>query len=306
LELARDDQAYEDVASKFLEHFVYIAQAMNEHGEDGTSLWDEEDGFYYDALHLPDGSQRFIKARSMVGLIPLFATTTLEPEMLSALPGFTARMQWFLDNMPQVLPYVDMSQKSAGGPRRMLSLVPRARLGRILRTMLDEQEFLSEHGVRALSRFHLKNPYVLQIDGTQYRVGYEPGESLAGTFGGNSNWRGPIWFPVNFLLIESLQKFHYYFGDALTVECPTGSGREMTLWGVAGEISRRLTHIFLRSEQGARPSNGGSQIFESDPHWRDLLLFYEYFHGDTGAGLGANHQTGWTGLVAKLLEQSGE
>jgi hypothetical protein len=306
LELARDDQAYEDVASKFLEHFVYIAQAMNEHGEDGTSLWDEEDGFYYDALHLPDGSQRFIKARSMVGLIPLFATTTLEPEMLSALPGFTARMQWFLDNMPQVLPYVDMSQKSAGGPRRMLSLVPRARLLRILRTMLDEQEFFSGHGVRALSRFHLKNPYVLQIDGTQYRVGYEPGESLAGTFGGNSNWRGPIWFPVNFLLIESLQKFHYYFGDALTVECPTGSGREMTLWGVAGEISRRLTHIFLRSEQGARPSNGGSQIFESDPHWRDLVLFYEYFNGDTGAGLGANHQTGWTGLVAKLLEQSGE
>jgi hypothetical protein len=306
LELARDDQAYEDVASKFLEHFVYIAQAMNEHGENGTSLWDDEDGFYYDALHLPDGSQRFIKARSMVGLIPLFATTTLEPEMLSALPGFTARMQWFLDNMPQVLPYVDMSQKSAGGPRRMLSLVPRARLGRILRTMLDEQEFLSEHGVRALSRFHLKNPYVLQIDGTQYRVGYEPGESLAGTFGGNSNWRGPIWFPVNFLLIESLQKFHYYFGDALTVECPTGSGREMTLWGVAGEISRRLTHIFLRSEQGARPLNGGSQIFESDPHWRDLVLFYEYFNGDTGAGLGANHQTGWTGLVAKLLEQSGE
>jgi hypothetical protein len=306
LELAREDPAYEDVASKFLEHFVYIAQAMNEHGEDGTSLWDEEDGFYYDALHFPDGSQRFLKVRSMVGLIPLFATTTLEPEMLSSLPGFSKRMQWFLDNMPQVSPYVDMSEKSAGGTRHLLTLVARPRLLRILRTMLDEQEFLSDHGIRALSRVHLKNPYILRIDGTEYRVGYEPGESLAGTFGGNSNWRGPIWFPVNFLLIESLQKFHYYFGDAVTVDCPTGSGQRMTLWEIAAELSRRLTHIFLRSEQGARPLNGGSQIFQNDPHWRDLVLFYEYFNGDTGAGLGANHQTGWTGLVAKLLQQSGE
>jgi hypothetical protein len=306
LELARDDPAYEDVASKFFEHFVYIAKAMNEHGEDATSLWDDEDGFYYDTLHLPDGSQRFLKVRSMVGLIPLFATTTLEPEMLSSLPGFMARMQWFLDNMPQILPYVDMSEKSAGGPRRMLSLVARPRLLRILHTMLNEEEFLSPYGIRALSRVHAKNPFIFRMDGAEYRVGYEPGESTSGTFGGNSNWRGPIWFPVNFLLIESLQKFHYYFGDALTVECPSGSGQQLTLWEVAAELSRRLTHIFLRSDHGARPVNGGSKTFQSDPHWRDLILFYEYFHGDTGAGLGANHQTGWTGLVAKLLEQSGE
>jgi hypothetical protein len=306
LELARDDPAYEDVASKFFEHFVYIAQAMNEHGKDGNSLWDEEDGFYYDALHLPDGTQRFLKVRSMVGLIPLFATETLEPEMLSSLPGFTARMQWFQDNMPEVSPYVDMTEKSAGGPRRLLSLVTRDRLFRILNTMLNEEEFLSPRGIRALSRYHLNNPYIFRTGGAQYRVGYEPGESLAGTFGGNSNWRGPIWFPVNFLLIESLQKFHYYFGDALTVECPTGSGQKMTLWEVAAALSRRLTHIFLRNEQGARPVYGDSKIFQSDPHWRDLVLFYEYFHGDTAKGLGASHQTGWTGLVAKLLEQSGE
>lgn len=306
LELARDDPAYEDVASKFLEHFVYIAQAMNEHGEDGTSLWDEEDGFYYDALHFPDGSQRFMKVRSMVGLIPLFATETLEPEMLSSLPGFTARMQWFLDNMPAVSPYVDMSQNSAGGPRRLLSLVTRPRLLRILHKMLDREEFLSDHGIRSLSRIHLQNPYVLRIDGTEYRVGYEPGESTTGTFGGNSNWRGPIWFPVNFLLIEALQKFHYYYGDQLTVEFPTDSRQPMSLWQVAAELSRRLTHIFLRSKDGARPVYGGCQTFQSDPQWRDLIWFYEYFNGDTAAGLGANHQTGWTGLVAKLLEQSGE
>jgi hypothetical protein len=306
LELAHDDKAYEDVASKFFEHFVYIAQAMNEHGEDGTSLWDEEDGFYYDALHLPDGSQQFLKVRSMVGLIPLFATTTLEPEVLASLPGFRSRMQWFLDNMPAITPYVDMSEKSASGPRRMLSLVTKPRLQRILHTMLDEQEFLSQHGIRALSRFHLNNPYVFRMDGAEYSVSYEPGESMSGRFGGNSNWRGPIWFPVNFLIIEALQKFHYFFGDALTVECPTDSGQHMTLWEIAAEISRRLTHIFLRGEDGKRPVFGDRQAHHSDPHWRDLVLFYEYFHGDTGQGLGANHQTGWTGLVAKLLEQSGE
>jgi mannosylglycerate hydrolase MGH1-like protein/glycosyl hydrolase family 63 len=306
LELARDDPAYEDVASKFFEHFVYIAQAMNEHGREGVDLWDEEDGFYYDALHLPDGSQRFLKVRSMVGLIPLFATTTLEPEMLSALPGFKARMQWFLDNMPDVSPYVDMSEKSAGGPRRLLSLVTRPRLQRILHTMLDQEEFLSPHGIRALSRFHQKDPYIFRFGGAEYRVDYEPGESMSGTFGGNSNWRGPVWFPMNFLIIEALQKFHYYFGDQLTVECPTGSGQLITLWDAAAMISKRLTHIFLPGENGARPSNGDSWVFRDDPNWRDLVLFYEYFNGDTGKGLGANHQTGWTGLVAKLLEQSGE
>ncbi len=306
LELAREDRAYGDVASKFFEHFVYIAQAMNEHGGNGVALWDDEDGFYYDALHWPDGSQSPMKVRSLVGLVPLFAVETLEPEMLTELGGFTRRMQWFLDNVPAVAPYVDSSRSSPSGPRRMLALANRTRLLSVLRYMLDESEFLSPHGIRALSRYHRDHPFVFRFNGTEYRVDYEPGESVTGTFGGNSNWRGPVWFPMNFLLIEALQKYHYYYGDALTVECPTGSGNRMTLWEVAATLSRRLTHIFLRCGDGSRPLYGSDKKFQSDPHWRDLVLFYEYFHGDTGAGLGASHQTGWTGLMAKLLEQSGE
>ena len=305
LELSREDPAYEDVASKFFEHFVYITQAMNDYGPDSISLWDDEDGFYYDALHLPNGSQHFLKVRSMVGLIPLFAVTILEPEVLAKLEGFNKRMQWFLENVATAEAHVDTSQSSPQGVRRLLSLVSKDRLKRVLRYMLDENEFLSPHGVRSLSKVHQDHPYVLHVNGSEYRVGYEPGESRSGVFGGNSNWRGPVWFPVNFLLIESLQRFHYYFGDDFQVEYPSGSGIKMTLWQVAAQLSRSLSHIFLRDEKGRRPVYGGIEKMQADPHWRDLILFYEYFHAETGVGLGASHQTGWTALVAKLIEQSG-
>jgi hypothetical protein len=305
MELAREDPAYEDVASKFFEHFVYITQAMNNRGGHGITLWDEEDGFYYDVLHLPDGRHPFLKVRSMVGLIPLYAVEVLQPEALDALPGFKRRMRWFLDNVPNVPHHIEMTQKSARGIRRQLSLVSRRKLVRLLRYMLDEQEFLAPYGIRSVSKFHARSPYVLAINDREYRVGYEPAESGSGLFGGNSNWRGPVWFPLNFLLIESLQRFHYYYGDDFRVECPTGSGHMMTLWEVAEEISRRLTSIFLRASDGGRPVFGGNELFQTDPHWRDLIPFYEYFHGDNGAGLGASHQTGWTALVAKLLQQSG-
>jgi Glycosyl hydrolase family 63 C-terminal domain len=306
LELAKDDAAYEDVASKFFEHFVHIAHAINDMGTDGRSLWDDEDGFYYDVLHLPNGEEHFLKIRSMVGLIPLFAVETLEPEIVDRLPGFKRRMQWFMDNHPDMPEHVDMTQRSARGVRRLLSLVSRGQLKRVLERMLDESEFLSPYGVRALSRFHADHPYEVFVNGHVNRVDYEPAESTTGFFGGNSNWRGPIWFPVNYLLIESLQKFHHYYGEDFKVEFPTGSGSETDLWQVAAEISRRLIRIFVRGEDGRRPVAGGVELFQSDPHWKDLVLFYEYFHGDNGTGIGANHQTGWTGLVAKLIEQSGE
>ncbi|HVA94830.1 MAG TPA: glucosidase [Candidatus Dormibacteraeota bacterium] len=306
LELAREDPAYEDVASKFFEHFVYIASAMNDHGTGGVALWDAEDGFFYDAIHLPNGDQHYLKVRSMVGLIPLFAVETLEPEVIARLPGFQRRMQWFLDNMPEFAAHVDSSQSSPNGVRRLLSLVDQKQLVRILGCMVDKEEFFSSHGIRALSKYHAAHPYILAINGNEYRVDYEPGESQSGLFGGNSNWRGPVWFPLNFLMIESLQKYHHYYGDDFQVECPSGSGRQMSLWDVGAEISRSLTHLFLRDENGRRPVHGSIEKFQTDPHWRDLILFYEYFHGDTGAGLGASHQTGWTGLVSKLLEQSGE
>jgi hypothetical protein len=306
LELAREDPAYEDVASKFFEHFVYIADAINSHGSEGLSLWDEEDGFFYDAIHLPNGDQHYLKVRSMVGLIPLFAVETLEPELIARLPGFQRRMQWFLDNMPGFASRVDSSQSSPNGVRRLLSLVDRKQLVRILGYMVNRDEFFSMHGVRALSKYHAAHPYILTVNGNEYRVDYEPGESQSGLFGGNSNWRGPVWFPLNFLMIESLQKFHHYYGDDFRVECPSGSGLQMSLWDVSAEISRSLTHIFLRDESGRRPVFGANDKFQNDPLWRDLILFYEYFHGDTGAGLGASHQTGWTGLVSKLLEQTGE
>jgi hypothetical protein len=306
LELAKDDSAYEDVASKFFEHFIYIAHAMNDIGERGVSLWDDEDGFYYDVLHLPDGEERFLKIRSMVGLIPLFAVETLEPEIVDRLPGFKRRMQWFIDNHPDAPDHIEMTERSARGVRRLLSLVNRNKLKRVLARMLDETEFLSPHGIRALSRFHKKHPYELRVNGDLHRVAYEPAETSTGVFGGNSNWRGPVWFPVNYLLIESLQKFHHYFGEDFKVECPAHSGNQADLWQVAADLSRRLARIFLRGQDGRRPVAGGQEIFHGDPHWKDLILFHEYFHGDDGAGLGSSHQTGWTGLVAKLIEQSGE
>jgi hypothetical protein len=314
LELAEEDSSYEDVASKFWEHFLYIARAMNHlradgegaEGEGGITLWDEEDGFFYDVLHCPDTGAFPMRVRSMVGLIPLFAVETLEPETLDRLPGFKRRMEWFIANRPDLTGNVASMCALGRGERRLLSVVHQAQLKRVLRVMLDEGEFFSPYGVRAVSRYHLDNPYVLHLNGSEHRVDYEPGESSTGLFGGNSNWRGPVWFPVNFLLIESLQKFHHYLGDHFKVECPAGSGQMMSLWEVAAELSRRLTHIFLRDGDGRRPVHGGAEKFQTDPHWRDLILFYEYFHGDTGAGVGASHQTGWTGLVAKLLQQSGE
>jgi Mannosylglycerate hydrolase MGH1-like glycoside hydrolase domain/Glycosyl hydrolase family 63 C-terminal domain len=304
-ELALEDPAYEDVASKFFEHFVYIADAMNNRGGKKLTLWDDEDGFYYDVLRLEDGSNLFMKVRSMVGLIPLFAVHSLEPEIVDHFPGFRKRMQWFLDFHPDVEDLIDASQKSERGVRRLLSLVNRQRLLRVLQYMLDENEFLSPYGIRSLSKFHLDHPYMLEFGGTRHSVNYEPAESTTGLFGGNSNWRGPVWFPVNFLLIESLQRFHYYYGDELKVEYPSASGEHCNLWQVATDISRRLMRIFLRGEDGRRAVYGGTESFQSDPNWRDLILFYEYFHGDIGAGIGASHQTGWTGLIAKLFQQVG-
>ncbi len=305
LELARENRAYEDVASKFFEHFVYICRAMNNIGGEKIELWDKQDGFFYDVLHLPDGRTFHMKVRSMVGLIPLFAVETLDSELIDQLPRFKHRMQWFIENRPDFGAHVE-TQSHDGGVRRFLSLVNRHRLKSVLRYVLDEQEFLSPYGIRALSRYHKDHPYILSAMGMDYRVDYEPAESGTGLFGGNSNWRGPIWFPVNYLLIESLQKFHYFLGDSYKVEYPTGSGKLATLAEVAAEISRRLTRIFLKGKDGRRPVFGGTDKFQRDEHWRDLILFYEYFHGDDGAGIGASHQTGWTGLVAKLIQQSGE
>ena len=304
MELAKEDKAYEDVASKFWEHFIYIAHAMNNIGQDETQLWNEEDGFFYDVLHLTNGEHVPLKVRSMVGLIPLFAVETLEAGVLNELPDFKRRLEWFLQNRPDLT--TGCIRSIGEGDRQLLSVVGRDRLRQVLKYMLDENEFLSPYGIRALSRFHKDHPYVMNVTGMDHRVDYEPAESSTGLFGGNSNWRGPIWFPVNYLLIESLQKFHFYLGDDFKVECPTGSGQMMNLWEVASELSRRLSHIFLRDDNGQRPVYGGQTKFQTDPHWRDHLLFHEYFHGDNGAGLGASHQTGWTGLVGKLLQQSGE
>ncbi len=306
MELARENRAYENVASKFWEHYLHIAHAMNHLGNKGLGLWDEVDGFYYDWLQLPGGESFPMKVRSMVGLIPLFAVETLEPALLERLPGFKRRLEWFIDNRRDLIGNVACMRTQGQGERRLLSIVDRDKLRRVLALMLDEREFLSPYGIRALSQFHRENPYRLGVNGHEHRVDYEPAESSTGLFGGNSNWRGPIWFPVNYLIIESLQKFHHYLGDSFKVEFPTGSGRMMNLWEVAGEISRRLTRIFLRGDDGRRPVFGGTDRFQGDPHWRDYILFHEYFHGCNGAGIGASHQTGWTGLVAKLIEQSGE
>src|SRR3989475_2664170 len=301
LELAREDPAYEDVASKFWEHFIYIAYAMNNLGADGIELWDEADGFYYDVLHLPDGNHFPLKVRSMVGLIPLFAVETLEPELLNRLPGFKRRLEWFIDHRPDLTRNVACMRTPGREERRLLSIVDRDRLRRVLHYMLDEEEFLSPYGIRALSRVHRDHPYTLAVNGMEHRVDYEPAESSTGLFGGNSNWRGPIWFPVNYLLIESLQKLHHYLGDSYKVECPTGSGQMLTLWEVAAELSRRLSGIFLRDADGRRPVYGGTEKFQRDPQWQDLILFYEYFHGDNGAVIRASHPTGLTGLGAKAV-----
>ncbi len=301
MELACADETYEDVASKFWEHFVNIAHAMNTLG-----LWDEQDGFYHDVLHLTDGARIPLRMRSMVGLIPLYAVETLDPSQLAKVPAFARRLEWFIDHRPDLTAGVACMRTPGQEGRRLFSIVSPDRLRRILQRMLDEDAFLSPYGIRSVSREHLDRPYMLDLNGTTYGVRYEPAESSTGLFGGNSNWRGPIWFPVNYLLVESLQKFHHYLGDSFTVEYPARSGNQATLAEVAADISRRLSRIFLKDGNGRRPVFGGHPKLNGDPHFSELIPFHEYFHGDDGSGVGATHQTGWTALVAKLLQQSHE
>ena len=306
LELAQENPVYEDMATKFFEHFIYIADAMNHIGGGKAELWDEEDGFFYDVLHLPNGNRLKLKVRSMVGLIPLFAVETLDPDRLDQLPGFKERLEWFEHNRPDLSHNIASFVAEGMGKRRLLAVVRPDKLRQVLAKMLDETEFLGPYGIRALSRYHLEQPYCFNVDGEEHRVTYEPAESSTSLFGGNSNWRGPVWFPVNYLLIESLQKFHHYLGDDFTVECPSGSASQKSLWDVALELEDRLIRTFLQNDTGHRPIYGGTETFQQDPHWRNHLLFHEYFHGDNGAGIGASHQTGWTGLVAKLIHQYGQ
>jgi hypothetical protein len=304
LELSLSNHVYEDIATKFFEHFLGIAAAMTNMGGDGhgIGLWDEDDQFYYDSLQLPDGRLIALKVRSMVGLIPLFAVETLEPQTLDKLPGFKRRMEWVLSHRPELARLVSRWNEPGLGERRLLSLLRGSRMKKLLKRMLDESEFLSDYGVRALSKYHAAHPYTLTCQGDSVKVAYQPAESDSNMFGGNSNWRGPIWLPVNYLIIESLQKFHHYYGDDFKVECPTGSGKFTTIEGVSRELQHRLSKLFLRDASGRRPIFGDHPKLQRDPHFRDYLLFHEYFHGDTGRGVGAEHQTGWTGLIAKLLQ----
>lgn len=300
VELVKTDTDYGDMVVKFIEHFLWIASSMIHLGGD-TGMWDEEDGFFYDVLRLPDGQSQRLKVRSMVGLLPLCAATVFEGEIMALYPDLVERYKWFVDSRPEVIAAIHDPRKQGFAGRRLASVLNETKLRRVLAKMLDEKEFLSEFGLRSLSRFHADHPFVMHAGGQEYRVGYLPAESDTGMFGGNSNWRGPIWMPVNVLIIRSLLQYYLYYGKEFTVECPTGSGRQMNLYQVAEEIARRLGNIFLKDKDGRRPVYGGSQQFQEDPHWRDCLQFYEYFHGDNGAGLGANHQTGWTGVIARVM-----
>ncbi len=303
LELARHNHVYEDIATKFFEHFLHIAEAINSMGGSGVGLWDEQDQFFYDVLHLPDGRVEPMRLRTMVGLIPLYAVEVIDASLLDELPGFARRLEWYLSYRPELAALVSRWQDPGEGDRRLLSLLRAHRMKRVVQRLLDETEFLSGHGVRALSRAHADRPFQFRIDGAEYKVRYSPGESESGLFGGNSNWRGPVWFPVNYLIIESLRKFHRFYGDAFTVECPTGSGNMVSLGEAAQELSDRLVRIFLPDADGRRPVYAHAPRLRDDPAFADNLLFYEYFHGDTGRGVGASHQTGWTGLVASLLTE---
>jgi Glycosyl hydrolase family 63 C-terminal domain len=303
LELARENSVYEEIANKFFQHFLYVASALNNIGGKGFALWDEEDQFYYDVLHLPSGETRSVRVRSLVGLIPLLAVDTIEPELLECLPNFRQRLEWFLTNRPELTSLISRWIEPGLGERRLLSLMRGQRMRSLLKRMLDPAEFLSEHGIRSLSKQYADKSYVLELDGTCHAISYEPAESRTYLFGGNSNWRGPVWLPINFLLIEALQRFHHYYGEGYLVEHPTGSGQMQSLWQITADLSRRVAGLFLRDPTGRRPVFGANELVQSDPYWRDLVPFYEYFDGETGAGLGASHQTGWTALVAKLLEQ---
>ena len=305
IELAKENSAYEDIASKFFEHFLYIAYAMNHRSDEISGLWDDDDGFYYDILHLPNDQVGFLKVRSLVGLIPLFAVLTLEPEIVDRMPGFKRRLNWFIENRHDLQADVASMEKPGKGERLLLALVNEERLKKILKRMLDPEEFLSPYGIRSVSKYHAEHPYILKADGKEYRVDYEPAESTSPIYGGNSNWRGPIWWPINFLIIESIQRFSHYYGDDLKVECPTGSGKYMTLWEVGAELSVRLLRLFANDEHGKRPADASRERPGAPGFFDKNVLFYEYFHGDTGKGLGASHQAGWTAIVAKLIEQSG-
>ncbi|HXM75220.1 MAG TPA: glucosidase, partial [Thermoanaerobaculia bacterium] len=301
LELACEDPAYEDVASKFFEHFVAITDAMNSLG--GTGLWDEQDGFYYDQIQA-EGRTIPLRLRSIVGLVPLFAVEILDQEQIEKLPGFRKRLQWFLNNRQDLARHISYMRDDDGnrGVHRLLAIPSRERLERVLGYLFDEREFLSPHGIRALSRVYAEHPYTLSVGGREHSVVYDPGESTTGIFGGNSNWRGPVWFPMNYLLIEALERYHHFYGAGFKVEFPTRSGRWITLAGAARDLAGRLAAAFLPDAQGRRPCFGDDRRFAADPRWKDLLLFHEYFHGDTGRGLGASHQTGWTSLVVRCLE----
>ena len=301
LELSAKNSVYEDLASKFFEHFLYIADAMTNIGGRGIDLWSEEDEFYYDVLCLPDGRNLPLRVRSMVGLIPIFAVEVLDPNLLAKVPKFTERLEYFLEHRQDLSKLVSRWYEPGRGSTRLLSLLRGHRLKRLLKRMLDESEFLAQYGVRALSRYHKEHPYVFESMGQTFSVNYQPAESDTGLFGGNSNWRGPIWMPVNYLIVESLRRFYDYYGDDFSVECPTGSGQFLNLHQVADELARRLTNIFLKDKAGRRPVFSQYKTIQDDPHFRDHVLFYEYFHGDTGRGVGASHQTGWTGLIAALI-----
>ena len=305
MQLAQDNPVYQDIASKFFEHFLYIAHALNNMiGHEG--LWDAEDGFYYDVLKLDDGTMIPLKVHSLVGLLPLLAIAVGERGLALRLPELRERVIWFVENSPELVSNISAFNSSGHEDRLLVAVCDAARLQQISARMLDESRFYSPYGIRSLSRHHKEHPFSLQVGSQRYGIDYEPGESRTGTFGGNSNWRGPVWFPINFLIIEALQKFHYHFGDELKVECPVGSGKMLTLWEVSMDLSHRMISIFARDEHGRRPVFGDNETFQTDPHWRDCVPFYEYFHGDTGKGLGASHQTGWTGLIAKLIQQHGE
>jgi hypothetical protein len=305
LELAESKYHYEDMATKFLDHFLLIAEAMMNVGG-GIRLWDEQDEFYYDVLHVPGSAPLPLRVRSLVGLMPLFAVEVLEPEILEKLPGFRKRLEWLFTNRPELTTLVSRWLVPGSGERRLLSLLRGHRMKCLLRRMLDEDEFLSPHGVRGLSKYHKDHPYTFRTDREELVVRYNPGESESSMFGGNSNWRGPVWLPVNYLIIESLYRFHHYYGDDFKVECPTGSGVFLTLAGISRELTRRVCSIFRRNEQGNRPVFGAAGLLQQDPHFRDHILFHEYFHGETAQGLGASHQTGWTGLIANLLRKAHE
>ena len=309
LELAQDRPPYEDIASKFFEHFLYIADAMNHIG-DGVALWDEEDGFYYDAINFPDGGRSMLKVRSLVGLIPLLGVNVLDPKTIENLPGFKQRLEWFIENRPDLKKNVACMETEGMEAKRLLALCYATsrddgesnKLQKLLSYMFDEAEFLSPHGIRSVSKYHQNNPFAMEVNGQKYQVDYEPAESTSGMFGGNSNWRGPVWFPINYLLLEALQNFHEYLGDDFKVEFPTGSGELKNLQEIIVDLAERMMNIFLRNDSGKRPVFGAIEKFQNDPHWKDYVYFHEYFHGDNGAGLGASHQTGWTGVVAYLIQ----